>query len=175
MCELPIVHYLCTALESGYYRIDDCREWADKVILNHKVEDIAIWVFDVAFATSEQQFYAAVWEQKSQEVFYDSTWYCNADVIAGYYYLLYCENKMTVVELIDRLREEDDNACGGNLYDNTIFHDTIFSIKYDTYTDEKQKEKIYQKSFENIKELLFSMSLIATQQQNRLKLYCESI
>ena len=32
MENIPITNYLYTAIISGYYTVDDCRKWADRII-----------------------------------------------------------------------------------------------------------------------------------------------
>ena len=66
MGNIPIANYLYTAVISGYYTVDDWREWADRIILNNTVDDIDIWIFDVAFSTNEEQFYDAILEKKAE-------------------------------------------------------------------------------------------------------------
>ena len=170
---IPIANYLYTAVISGYYTVDDWREWADRIILNNNVDDIEIWIFDVAFSTNEEQFYDAILEKKTQEVFDENTHYWNPDVIVGYYYLLYKEKRMSITKLVYQMTDEDDNSYGAELYDNERFRSVIFSMNnaIQNCKTNKEREVIYTKCLEEIKDLLVSVSLIALQQQAALKSY----
>ncbi len=174
MENIPITNYLYTAIISGYYTVDDCRKWADRIILNNEVDDISIWIFDVAFSTNEEQLFDAILEQKIQEVFDENTVYSKADAIVGYYYLLYKEQKMSALELINRITDEDDDSYEGSLHTNEIFCKTIsfISESFKNCKTNKEKEKVCIECLKKIEDLLISVSTIALQQQNALKSYC---
>ena len=173
MGNIPIANYLYTAVISGYYTVDERREWADRIILNNNVDDIDIWIFDVAFSTNQEQFYNVIWEEKTQEVFDENTSYSKEDVIIGYYYLLYKEKKISAFELLYRITDEDDNSYGGNLYTDNRFCEVIFSVSdliKNCDTNEK-REIVCAECLKKIEDLLLSVLLIALKQQEALKSY----
>ncbi|MCI8629808.1 MAG: hypothetical protein HFE57_10020 [Firmicutes bacterium] len=173
MESIPITNYLYTAIISGYYSVDDCRKWADRIILNNEVDNIDIWIFDVAFSTNEEQLFDAILEQKIQEVFDENTTYSKADAIVGYYYLLYKEQKMSALELINKITDEDDNSYEGNLYSNERFCKTMFSVgeSFKNCRTNREKEKVCAECLKKIEDLFISVSTIALQQQAILKSY----
>lgn len=173
MESIPITNYLYTSIISGYYSVDDCREWADKIILNNEVDNIDIWIFDVAFSTNKEQIFNAILEQKIQEVFDENTIYSKPDTIIGYYYLLYKERKMSALELVDRITDEDDDSYGGNLHTNEKFCKTMFYMSklLKKCKTRKEKEKVCIECLEKIEDLLVSESIMALQQQKILKSY----
>lgn len=171
MENIPITNYLYTAIISGYYTVDDCREWVDKIILNNEVDNIDIWIFDVAFSTNEEQLFDAILEQRIQEVFDENTVYSKADAIVGYYYLLYKEQKMSALELINRITDEYDDSYEGSLHTNETFCKTISFISEYFKNCKTSKEKVCTECLKKIEDLFLSASTIALQQQAILKSY----
>lgn len=103
---MPIVNYLYTIVVSGYWKVEQWQSWAYELIMcNDNLED---WIYEVACAKSREQLYLAIAHEKIIEVFDKETLYKEADVVVGYYYLMYQEGRMDLLELFLKLTDEDD-------------------------------------------------------------------
>lgn len=112
---MPIVNYLHTIVISEYWKVEQWQSWADKLILcNNELED---WIYDVAFAKDREQLYLAIAHKKITEVFDKETFYWEPDVVIGYYYLMYQEGRMNLLELFSKLADEDDISSESELFD----------------------------------------------------------
>ncbi len=112
---MPIVNYLYTIVVSGYWKKEQWQSWADELILcNDELED---WIYDVAFARDEEELYVAIAHEIVIEEFDKKTIYCEPDVVIGYYYLMYQEGRMDLLELFFKLVDEDDISSETKLFD----------------------------------------------------------
>ena len=101
-----IVNYLHTVVISGYYEKEQWQSWADKIILNN--ENVQSWIYDVAVAKNKQELFDAIAFEKCIEEFSKDTLYWETDVVIGYYYLMYKEDKITLSQLVEKVTDEDD-------------------------------------------------------------------
>lgn len=121
---MPIVNYLHTIVVSEYWKEEQWQSWADKLILcNNELED---WIYDVAFAKNREQLCLAIAHEKVTEVFDKETLYWEPDVVIGYYYLMYQEGRMDLLELFSKLTDEDDISSESELFD---FQETMSMLK----------------------------------------------
>lgn len=112
---MPIVNYLHTIVVSEYWKVEQWQSWADKLILsNDELED---WIYDVAFAKNSEQLCLAIAHKKITEVFDKETLYWEPDVVMGYYYLMYQEGRLNLLELFLKLADEDDISSESELFD----------------------------------------------------------
>lgn len=104
-----IAHYLHTIVLSGYYTSDDWQSWADNIILNNDIKNIEYWIFDVSLAKNQDELFNAIRDKVTVENMTDDYYfYWEPDIVIGYYYLLYKENRISLSELFERLGYDDD-------------------------------------------------------------------
>lgn len=112
---MPIVNYLHTIVVSEYWKEEQWQSWAYKLIMcNDEVED---WIYDVAFAKNSEQLSLAIAHEAIIEIFDKETLYWEPDVVIGYYYLMYQEGRMSLLELFSKLTDEDDISSESKLFD----------------------------------------------------------
>lgn len=117
--ETLIAHYLNTAVASEYYKKEDWENWADNIIMNEG--NLDEWIYDVSIAKNKNELFAAIQPQLCQEYFESDDWYSEADVVIGYYYLMYKERKMNLLELMSRIYDEDDISVEASICDRKEF------------------------------------------------------
>lgn len=117
MTHSVIANYLKTIVISGYWDAENWRSWADEIILLN--DELDFWIFEVAFATNIEEFYSAIDEEIRNMVFDKNTFYWEPDVVVGYYYLMYKENKIDLSELFLKFIDEDDISHESELFDNS--------------------------------------------------------
>ena len=111
---LPIVNYLHTIVLSGYWKEEQWQLWADELILCN--DELEGWIYDVAFAKNREELCMVIAHEKITEVFDKETLYWEPDVVIGYYYLMYKEGKMDLLELFSKLIDEDDVSSEAKLF-----------------------------------------------------------
>lgn len=122
-----IVNYLHTVVISGYYEKEQWQSWADKIILNN--ENVQSWIYDVAVAKNKQELFDAIAFEKCIEEFSKDTLYWETDVVIGYYYLMYKEDKITLSQLVEKVTDEDDASGESRLFDSKEMMDVINNVK----------------------------------------------
>ena len=122
-----IVNYLHTIVISGYYEKEQWQSWADKIILNN--ENVQSWIYDVAVAKNKQELFDAIAFERRIEEFSKDTLYWETDVVIGYYYLMYKEDKITLSQLVEKVTDEDDASGESRLFDSKEMMDVINNVK----------------------------------------------
>lgn len=140
--------YLYNIVQSEYYGVRDWQAWADSVILNNDTVDS--WIYDISLAKNEDEFRAVVNEQMTVEfeirggrLSYDS------NIIVGYYYLMYRENRMTRSDLIDILSDEDSIASDSDIFDidvSKVNHNELDSLLM-PFLEKALEQKRYLESY----------------------------
>lgn len=120
---IPIAHYLQTAVKSGYFQCMEWENWADRLIINN--DEVDSWIYDVSCAKSESELYLAIQPKICQEFFTEENMYSEPDIIIGYYYLLYKENRMSIQHLLSRLNDDDDDSSDAQLFHNKRFKEIV--------------------------------------------------
>lgn len=158
--KLTIASNLYIACVSGYYSKVDWQEWADRQIL--KKDTVEDWIYEVSLAKDLNELSLAVGAKMLDESYYEKNRFSKSDVIVGYYYLQFLENKITLRDLISKLSDEDDPSNSSsineflNFYaimgeinlDNSILKEPLFdqklAIVFDPYKQiaESQKEQL---------------------------------
>lgn len=101
-----IAHYLETVILSGYWKKEQWQAWADELIISH--DELEDFVYGISLAENEMEAYGVLGEQKFEEVFNESNSFYIEEIVVGYYYLMYKEGRMSLLELFERLTDEDD-------------------------------------------------------------------
>ena len=102
------------------------------------------------------------WLKKREEYFDEDLEYSQADVVVGYYYLLFKEGIISSAELVAKLMDEDDNACDAKVARDGKVIQLIKKIFNKVYDSKDVKELLY---------FLYPLSELALGQQKRLKEY----
>lgn len=158
--ETLIAHYLNTAVASEYYKKEDWENWADNIIMNES--NLDEWIYDVSIAKNKNELFAAIQPQLCQEYFEGDDLYSEADVIIGYYYLMYKERKMNLLELISRIYDEDDISVESSMCDTKEYREVG-----EMFFDNKLLISNFE-WFNKIENLMRPLSEIALQQQKIL-------
>lgn len=157
-----IANYLYVAVISGYYKKQDWQAWADKIIISNN--NLDIWIYDVSMAQNKEELYKSIGDRKREEYFEKETFFSEADVVIGYYYLMFKEGKMNLSELIFRLNDEDDSAVDAVICGNKRFKKLLNKIN-------RSREQKYTKFIQKLDEILNPLVHIAQQQQQVIKNY----
>lgn len=157
---MPIVNYLHTIVESEYWKKEQWQKWADELIINY--DELEDWIYDVSFANDKEELCLAIAHEKMIELFDKETYYCEPDVIIGYYYLMYQEERMDLSELLLRLIDEDDVSSEAELR---------------SYSETKSflnKAKMGEIDIKKMDKLLSPLAEIASKQLNVLESYLKT-
>lgn len=95
-----MTQWVLNIVESGYYTVKDCQNWADKMILNSETPDA--WICDISLAKDSRCIRRILVNEELGNINVD--W----DVVLGYRYMMYRENRITLVELLYELLDEDN-------------------------------------------------------------------
>ena len=101
-----IAHYLNVVVSSGYWQKEQWQAWADELIVSH--DELEDFVDDISVAEDESEVGAALREQWYMEVFDGSNNFYIEEIVVGYYYLMFKEGRMSLLELFERLMNDDD-------------------------------------------------------------------
>lgn len=135
---MPIINYLYTAVLSGYLRKEQWQKWADCIIMNEN--EIEAWIYEVSIAENVSEVCNAIYYQKMIEPFDNDTRYWEPDIIVGYYYLMYREGEMSLIDLLKRLSDEDDVCSESEIFDKPEMINLLNDIKDGIISDRKIDE-----------------------------------
>lgn len=154
---MPIVNYLHTIVVSEYWKEEQWQSWADKLIMcNDELED---WIYDVAFAKNREQLCLVIAHEKITEVFDKETLYWEPDVVIGYYYLMYKEGRISLLELFSKLADEDDISSESDVFNNQEMINML------------NKGVMGEKDIKKVDKLLMPLAKIAREQLETLTHY----
>lgn len=105
---MPILHYFHTAVISGYFTKEQWQSWADEKIMSN--DDLEEWIYDISVAEDASEVSYAITYYKWLEVFDETVFYWEPDVVIGYYYIMCKEGRMSISELFYKLVDEDDES-----------------------------------------------------------------
>ena len=159
---IPIAHYLQTAVKSGYFQCKEWENWADRLIIDN--DEVESWIYDVSCAKSESELYMAIQPKICQEFFTKENMYSEPDIIIGYYYLLYKENRISIQHLLSKLNDDDDDSSDAQLFHNKRFKEIVHML----FKDVK-----YANGKEYMEELLNMMKIPAIVAKKQQMVLCK--
>ncbi|MDE6312583.1 MAG: hypothetical protein K2M46_03025 [Lachnospiraceae bacterium] len=157
---MPIIHYLHTAIVSGYLKKEQWQFWADeRIVQNNELDE---WIYDVSIAKSKEEVCNAIAYYKTIEAFDKNTFYWEPDVVIGYYYIRYINGTMSLSELLFRLYDEDDVSSEAELLSIPEVMSVLSEAKMGNIDSEK------------INELFLPLEKIARKQLEELDHYLKN-
>lgn len=154
---VPAIHYLHTIVNSGYWEKKEWQSWADDLIGCN--ENLDIWIYDVSVAKNREALGIAIVYEMYEEILDEETDYWEAQVIMGYYYMMYKEGRMSLRKLLLKYTDEDDIASESNLLD------------YEECLSWLEKETLEDMDLQKIDKVLLPMERIARKQLYELQHY----
>lgn len=156
-----IANYLHTIVISGYWGEKEWQSWGDELIIRN-YDKLDIWIYDVAFAQTEEDLYLAIALEKTEELYRQDLYYWEPDIVVGYYYLMYKEGRMSFDEMFNKFSDEDDISGG------SCIHKILLQIY-------SRDEMSYEYKVKEIERTLSPYGKMAEQQLNELELYSKTV
>lgn len=99
---MTLANYLYALVYSDVYDEESWMNWAEKILQNAEYTDNTEWIYNVYFAENKKQLYDAI---SDRMLFEDYLCFnCNVltEIIQGYYYLQYQNNKISLYEMLEK-------------------------------------------------------------------------
>lgn len=119
--------YLYSAIFSGYLRTDDFKEYLLKFIEHTSIEIMPNWALDLSLLTDEKDILKILSEYSIEEKYNENADYSIQNVILGYYYWMYLEEKLDINIFLKK-------CC--------IINDDAYDIMYTCINQKNELDKI---------------------------------
>lgn len=154
---VPVIHYLHTIVVSHYWGKKEWQAWADDLIVCN--EELDSWIYDVSMAKDVEALGITIAYERYEEMCDEETDYWEAQVVMGYYYMMYKEGRMRLTELLLKYTDEDDIASKSEL------------LNYEECLLWLEKETLAESDIQKIDKILSPVEQIARKQLYELQHY----
>ncbi len=160
-----IANYIYNIVTSGYYTEKDWKAWSDDEFLYKEV--VEDWIIDLGMA-NDNEVYTVIRDKRIDEPYYEESKVCRADVIVGYHYLMYLENRLGLEELLNKMIEEDDTPQMSTIQDKINFWGLYCQFK-----EELDIEKVFTQDIHKIFETYLEFALFEKREIENYHNYVE--
>lgn len=113
---MTLANYLYALVYSDNYDKKSWQTWGEKLLVNAEFNNNTEWLFNAIFTNKKQELFDAISERMICENYLYYNEYVLTEIIQGYYYYQYQNEKITVYELLNKSGSvadagEDSKGC----------------------------------------------------------------
>lgn len=99
---MTLANYLYALVYSDMYDKEKWQKWAENMLKDAQYDDNTEWIYDAYLAPTKQKFFDAISDRMIQEDYFRYNEYTLTEIIQGYYYYQYKNNKICLYEMLNK-------------------------------------------------------------------------
>lgn len=120
---MTLANYLYSLVYSNVYGKEMWIKWAVGFLESLEYTEETEWIFNVAFAQDKSSLFDAIYEKRLKEDFMNVSKYTLTEIIQGYYFYLYKNEKIDLYFMIKKsgdVADEQQNCIGCEFFYNLL-------------------------------------------------------